>query len=247
LADLPRIARSQVTVLILGETGTGKELMARAVHYLSPRSDKAFVPVNCGALPNELVENELFGHVAGAYTGAGNSSDGLIREADAGTLFLDEVDSLPPPAQAKLLRFLQEKEIRPVGARKSRKVDARVVAAANTDLREAVRARQFRADLFYRLNVVPLLLAPLRDRREDIPELAEHFAQKYAHQFSRPTPVISSAARQKLLTHSWWGNIRELENVVERAVLLAKDDRLEPEDFVLEGGREAAATDFKTL
>lgn len=247
LAKLPKVARGSSTVLILGETGTGKELTARAIHYLSSRSDRAFVPVNCGALPAELVENELFGHVAGAYTGAGASTEGLVSEADGGTLFLDEVDSLPAAAQAKLLRFLQDREVRPVGGRVARKVNARVIAASNADLRDRLREGRFRIDLFYRLNVVSLRVPPLRERREDIPELAAHFARKFANELGVRSMGISAAAQQRLLAHGWAGNVRELENVIERAVLLAEGDCLEVDDVVLEGEEAPATGDFKTL
>jgi two-component system response regulator GlrR len=243
LALLPRLAKSEVTVLVAGETGTGKELAARALHYLSPRAGAPFVPVNCGALPADLVENELFGHVAGAYTGALRDADGLIREADGGTLFLDEVDSLPAGSQVKLLRFLQEKEFRPVGARKSRQADVRVVAATSANLAEDMRAGRFRADLYYRLNVVTIRLPPLRDRRGDILHLARHFLRKHATRNGLAVPPeLTPAATQKLLGYAWPGNVRELENVIQRAVVLAEDECLDARHITLDGESTAAPT-----
>ncbi|MBN9692748.1 MAG: sigma-54-dependent Fis family transcriptional regulator [Verrucomicrobia bacterium] len=248
LRKLPSLARCEASVFIAGETGTGKELFARALHRLSPRLERPFVPVNCGALPLDLVENELFGHTAGAYTGAQRAAEGLVAEAEGGTLFLDEVDSLAPPAQVKLLRFLQEKEFRPVGARQSRLADVRVLAASNGNLRDAVQAGRFRADLFYRLNIIPIRLAPLRERREDISDLADFFLRRYADQFGALVRGISAPTRQKLLSYSWPGNIRELENVIQRAVVLADRDLLQPDDVVFdEAEAQPLATDFKEL
>ncbi len=208
-------------MLISGETGTGKELCARAIHYLSRRSGKAFIAVNCGAIPVELLENELFGHAKGAFTGAGSSQDGLIREADGGTLFLDEIDSLPLAAQVKLLRFLQDKEYKMLGSTKICRADARIITATNIDLENAAREGKFRSDLFYRLNVVPIALPPLRGRTEDIPLLARHFLKKYAFEYEKNVFDFTAEAIRILLLHNWPGNVRELENVVERAVIFA--------------------------
>jgi DNA-binding NtrC family response regulator len=218
---IPVVARCDVRILISGETGTGKELCARAIHYLSPRTGGPFIPVNCGAIPPELVENELFGHERGAYTGAANAQAGLIREAEGGTLFLDEVDCLPPLAQAKLLRFLQEKEYRPLGSARMRRADVRVITATNVDLAEAVSLGRVRKDFYYRLNIIPLRLPPLRERRADIQLLARHFLSKFAAEFERDASSFSDEAAQKLDAYDWPGNVRELEHVVERAVALS--------------------------
>lgn len=227
------VAGCDSRVLILGETGTGKELFARAIHYLSLRTTHPFVPVSCGAIPVELIENELFGHSEGAYTGATASKMGLIREAEGGTLFLDEIDSIPLLAQAKLLRFLQEGEYRPLGAAKSRQADVRVIAASNMDLAQAVKDGKLRRDLYYRLNIIRLNLPPLRERREDIPLLAEHFREKYAHEFHKNVRCFSDAALRKLMLYEWPGNVRELENNIERAIILAESESIRESDISL--------------
>ncbi|HLG14193.1 MAG TPA: sigma-54 dependent transcriptional regulator [Blastocatellia bacterium] len=219
---IPVVAKCDATVLILGETGTGKELFARAIHYLSPRAAKPFVPVNCGAIPVDLVENELFGHERGAYTGASTSAAGLISEADGGTLFLDEIDCLPPMAQVKLLRFIQEKEYRPLGSSRIQRADLRIVAASNTDLRQAVQSGRMRQDLYYRLNILPFMLPPLRDRREDIPLLTRRFIVKYAAEFGKQLTGLAPGAIRVLMAHDWPGNVRELEHVIERAAVLSE-------------------------
>lgn len=247
VGKIPRIARCDAHVLIAGETGTGKEVCARSIHYLSRRADGPFIPLNCGALPVDLIENELFGHEAGAYTSATTAQAGLICEADGGTLFLDEVDALPPAAQVKLLRFLQNKEVRALGGRKTRKADLRVVAATNAALDQAIRQGRFREDLFYRLNVLSLTLPPLRQRREDIPLLATHFMTKYALELDRPPPRLDPAAIQKLLTHSWPGNVRELENVVQRAVLMAETALIRARDLNLPGEEAPPNSSFREL
>jgi two-component system, NtrC family, response regulator GlrR len=219
---VPLIAKCNASVLITGETGTGKELFARAIHYLSPRASSPFIPVNCGAIPFELIENELFGHAQGAFTGAARMETGLIQAADTGTLFLDEVDSMPPLAQVKLLRFLQEKEYRPLGSSKTQRADVRIIAATNNDCEEAIREGKLRQDLFYRLNVIPLRLPPLRERRDDIPLLASYFLDKYAAQFGRFGLAFDDDALLALTMYDWPGNVRELENVIERAVALSE-------------------------
>ena len=206
-------------MLVLGETGTGKEVVGRAIHYLSPRAGKPFVPVNCGAIPVELVENELFGHERGAFTGATGSRDGLIQEAEQGTLFLDEVNALPLMAQVKLLRFLQSKEYRALGSTKSMQGDVRIIAASNADLEAEVAAGTMRRDLYYRLNVVPIVLPPLRTRSTDIILLARHFLAQYAAKLNSPAVAFSPEAERKLLLYSWPGNVRELEHVIERVVV----------------------------
>jgi DNA-binding NtrC family response regulator len=215
--QFPILANCDVTILLLGETGTGKELYARAIHYLSPRSGKPFVPVNCGAIPTELVENELFGHEREAFTGALTSRVGLIHEADGGTLFLDEVDCLPLLAQSKLLRFLQDREYRPLGGLKMRQASVRIIAATNADLDAAVEQGTVRRDLYYRLNTISLLLPPLRERRDDIPLLATHFMDRFAAEFNRSISGFSLEAMAMLLEYHWPGNVRELEHIVERA------------------------------
>lgn len=221
IRKLRLLARCDITVMIGGETGTGKELIARAIHYLSPRSNRSFVPVDCGAIPPELTENELFGHERGAYTGAVVKSPGLISAADQGTVFLDEVDALTLPVQAKLLRFLQEMEYRPLGSTETKKADVRVICATNSDLLQRVRNNEFRSDLYYRLNNVQLRLPNLSQRREDILILAKHFIEKYAAKFCLPTRQLTREAMQKLVMYEWPGNIRELENVIGAAVALS--------------------------
>lgn len=233
IKKLPFLAKSDANILITGETGTGKELCARAIHYLSGRARGPFIPVNCGAIPLDLVENELFGHEKGAFTGAADTKTGLIHEAETGTLFLDEIDGLPLSAQVKLLRFLQEKEYRPLGSRKVSKADVRILAALNVDPQEAMDAGRLRQDLYYRLNVIPLSIPSLRDRREDIPLLARHFLLKYAVQFNKPMADFSEEAIRLLQGYDWPGNVRELEHHVERAVVLSEGRRIETEDIVL--------------
>jgi two-component system, NtrC family, response regulator GlrR len=233
IEKIPRLARCDASVLIAGETGTGKELCASAIHYLSPRAGHPFVPVNCGAIPVELMENELFGHDRGAYTGAHTSQTGMISEANGGTLFLDEIDCLPATAQVKLLRFLQKKEYRPLGSSKTNQADVRVIAASNTDLREAIKSGRLRQDLYYRLNVLSLHLPPLRERREDIPVLSRHFLAKYAYEFDKPAKDISPDALRKLKRYDWPGNVRELENLIERAVALSESRSIHGADIDL--------------
>jgi two-component system, NtrC family, response regulator GlrR len=228
---IPLLARSDISVLIAGETGTGKEVVARFIHYLSPRAGKPFVPVNCGAIPLELLENELFGHDKGAFTGASGSRAGLIQEADKGTLFLDEVDSLPLLAQVKLLRFLQDKEYRPLGSAKSSKGDVRIIAASNANLEQAVATGALRRDLYYRLNVVPIVLPPLRERSQDILLLAHHFLAEYAAKLNSPAVAFSSEAERKLLLYNWPGNVRELEHVIERVVVLCTQKTIQEDQI----------------
>jgi DNA-binding NtrC family response regulator len=228
---LEKAAQVDATVLLLGETGTGKELAARAIHYHSARRERRFVAVNCGALPGELVESELFGHARGAFTGAAGARAGLFEEAEGGTIFLDEVGELPLPAQVKLNRVLQEREIRRVGDTAPIKVDVRVVAATHRDLREEVKAGRFREDLFYRLHVFTVVLPPLRERAEDVPLLAAHFLEKHARALRRTLRGFAPEALRRLSGHPWPGNVRELENTVERAVAVAGGEIVEVEDL----------------
>ena len=221
LRQVDQVAPTPSTVLLLGETGTGKELVARAIHDRSPRRDRPLVRVNCGAISAGLVESELFGHVKGAFTGAVGCRDGRFKLADGGTIFLDEVSELPLEAQVKLLRILQEQEFEPVGGNRTIRVDVRIIAATNRDLAVAVRDGKFRADLYYRLNVVPIGLPPLRQREGDVERLAMFFAEKLARKLGKPTSVIPPEVMRRLRAYSWPGNVRELQNVIERAVVLA--------------------------
>jgi len=230
---VPRFARCDATVLISGESGTGKELFARAIHYLSPRAGRPFVPVNCGALPENLVESEIFGHKRGAFTGAASDQAGLIREAEGGTLFLDEIDCLTPQAQVKLLRFLQDGEYRSVGSQQILHANIRVVAAANADFTCIVREGKFREDLFYRLNVLTLTLPPLRERPSDILLLTRDFLEKQAAITNIRPKNISLAALNRLLMHPWPGNVRELQNVLMRAIVLSDRCEIELSDLNL--------------
>lgn len=226
LKVVEQVAAADSTVLVFGETGTGKELIARAIHDRSPRRERPLVKVNCGAISAGLVESELFGHVRGAFTGALQNRDGRFKLADGGTIFLDEIGELPMETQVKLLRVLQEQEFEPIGSSKTIKVDVRVVAATNRDLQEMVREGKFRADLFYRLNVVPLRVPALRERASDIPLLATFFAQKFTKKMGRKIAQIADETMRQLMNYPWPGNIRELQNVIERAVILSPGDML---------------------
>jgi two-component system response regulator PilR (NtrC family) len=225
------IARTNSTILLTGESGTGKGLVAQAIHFQSLRREKPMVSLNCGAMPEALLESELFGHMRGAFTGADSNKKGLLEVAEKGTIFLDEIGEMSPVMQVKLLRVLQERRFRRVGGLEELLADIRVVAATNQDLVKAVADGRFREDLFYRINVIPIALPPLRDRREDIPLLAEHFLAKYAGQFDKPVNAISTGAMELLLQYAWPGNIRELENVIERAVALEATPTILPESL----------------
>src|SRR5205085_4947473 len=216
------VAPSGSTVLLLGETGTGKKLIARAIHERSRRKDRTFVKLNCAAIPTGLLESELFGHEKGAFTGAISQKTGRLELADRGSLFLDEVGDIPPEIQPKLLRALQEREFERLGSTYTKRVDVRLIAATNRDLEKMVEDRQFRNDLYYRLNVFPIRIPPLRERPEDIPLLVHYFTQKYARRMEKQITSIPSAALKRLTTWHWPGNIRELENFVERAVILTR-------------------------
>ncbi len=235
-----RVAKSNATVLLLGETGTGKELMAKAIHAASPRAEKPFIAINCAALPETLLESELFGHEAGAFTGAVARKLGRFELADGGTLFLDEIGDLSPTIQIKLLRVLQEREFVRVGGTKTVACDVRILAATNRDLRQAMKDGTFREDLFYRLNVFPITIPPLRQRREDIPLLVNHFIQKASVELNMPRPTVSDQAVALLVAYQWPGNIRELQNVVERAVLMADGKPIDASHLPREAVGDAA-------
>ncbi len=248
LHDVETVAPTDSTVLILGESGTGKELIARALHNLSGRRERTFVKVNCAAIPTGLIESELFGHERGAFTGAIGQKIGRFELADKGTLFLDEIGDIPLDLQPKLLRVLQEREFERLGSTRTIKVDIRLVTATNRDLSEMIANREFREDLFYRLNVFPIPLPPLRERREDIPMLVRYFTQKYARRMSRRIETIPSDAMEALTNWNWPGNVRELENFIERAVILTRGSALHVPLAELRGGAEAApATALSTL
>lgn len=234
LTFVERVSQTAASVLITGESGTGKELIARAIHDHGPRSHKKFVAINCSAIPENLLESELFGYKRGAFTGAHTDKAGLFELADGGTLFLDEISELPLSLQSKLLRIVQERELRRVGELESRKVDVRLIAATNKNLAEEVKRGTFREDLFFRLNVVTIHLPPLRERRDDIPLLARYFFQKACETHKRHLETIEPQAMKKLLLHSWPGNVRELQNVLERAVVLCNGTSLTADDIIID-------------
>ncbi len=245
LTILKQAAPSTATMLILGDSGTGKELFARAIHRLSGREERNFVAVNCAALPESILEAELFGYEKGAFTGATQRKDGRIMAAEGGTLFLDEISDMSLTLQAKLLRLLQEWEFERLGSAKPIKVDFRLVAATNRNLAEEVEAKRFREDLFYRLNVITLTLPPLRDRRDDIPLLSQHFIRRYCEKNNKPIKAISQQAIERLMQHNWPGNVRELEKMIERAVVLTVGNVLEPEDFFEHEGKPKPPSEYK--
>ena len=223
LAEVERVAPTDSTVLVLGETGTGKELIARAIHNISPRCGRPFVKLNCSAIPFDLLESELFGHEKGAFTGAVAQRIGRFEMADTGTLFLDEIGDLPLALQPKLLRVLQEQEFERVGSGRTHRINVRLVAATHRDLAEMVKRTEFRSDLYYRLNVFPVVLPPLRERREDIPQLATHFVEVFARRMSKRIDHIPEVVLNAFVSYSWPGNVRELQNLIERAVILSNN------------------------
>ena len=245
---LQKVMRSDANILLLGETGTGKELVARTIHAHSFRQDKPFVAVDCAALPETLIESELFGHEKGAFTGANQATRGLLELAHTGTLFLDEVGELPPTLQSKLLRALQERELRRLGSEKVISVDLRVISATSRDVRAEIASKHFREDLYYRLNVITVQLPALRDRRADIALLANHFLQSFRRQYGRPVATLSPAVLEQFLTYEWPGNVRELQNVIQHAVLLGEAETVELSDLpdYLKGGTERALS-FQTM
>jgi DNA-binding NtrC family response regulator len=230
-STLQKVMRSEANILVLGETGSGKELVARTIHAHSFRQDNPFVAVDCAALPENLLESELFGHEKGAFTGANQATRGLLELAHTGTLFLDEIGELPLALQAKLLRTLQERELRRLGSEKIISIDIRVIAATGRDLRAEIASKNFREDLYYRLNVVTVQLPSLRNRREDIPLLANHFLKSFSQQYNRPSASLSPAVTELFLTYNWPGNVRELQNVIQHAVLLGEGDSIELTDL----------------
>jgi len=233
LEMVSQIAKTESTVYIHGESGTGKELIAKAIHLTSERKNKPFIAINCAALPESLMESELFGHEKGAFTGAVRSTKGLFTQAHEGTLFLDEIGDMPLSIQAKLLRALQERQFYPIGSEKPVEVDVRVIVATQKDLEGHVKQGLFREDLFYRIHVIPIHLPPLRERREDIPPLIEHFLEKFSQQMKKEVKGVTPQAIQKLMLHEWPGNVRELENTVEYAVVMTQQDTI-TEDFLLQ-------------
>jgi two-component system response regulator HydG len=239
LAEAVKVAPTDATVLLTGESGSGKEVLAEAIHSLSPRSGKRIMTLNCAAIPENLIESELFGHKKGSFTGADRDKEGRFQAAGGGTLFLDEIGELPLPAQAKLLRVLQDGKITPVGGTEEIETDVRIIAATNRDLEEEVKETRFREDLFYRISVFPIRIPPLRERKIDIPPLAELFLHRFAGRHGRDIKGFSPRALASLLYHEWHGNIRELMNVIERAVILSRSDYLEERDFPGIGSPEA--------
>ena len=231
LTQISIVAQNDVPVIIYGESGTGKELVARAIHYTGRRADQPFVVENCGAIPENLIENELFGHVKGAYTDARTDQKGLFEEAHDGTLFLDEIGELPLPLQVKFLRVLQDGEFKRIGSTRPIKTDVRVIAATNKDLIQAISEKTFREDLFYRLNVIPIHLPPLRERKEDIPLLINHFLTAFNKELGKSVEGFSPAAIQKMMTYQWQGNIRELKNKVKQAMVLTRNNVITAEDL----------------
>jgi DNA-binding NtrC family response regulator len=241
-ATITRVAPTRATVLMCGESGVGKDMIARAIHHHSPRADRPFVKINCTALPENLMESELFGYEKGAFTGANTSKLGKFEQADTGTVFLDEIGDVPGSIQVKLLRILQEREFERLGSNKTRHIDVRVLAATNVDLRAALEQGTFREDLYYRLNVLPINIPPLRDRKEDIPFLAQHFVKKLRKDLGSTVESISDAAIQRLLEYHWPGNVRELENVIERSMVLASSPVLAAADIKLDTVPQARAS-----
>jgi DNA-binding NtrC family response regulator len=242
-----RVAATKSTVLITGETGTGKELVARAIHNRSAQRDMPLIKVNCAAIPESLLESELFGHVRGAFTGAATNKKGKFALADGGTIFLDEIGTMSPALQSKLLRVLQEREFEPLGAERTERVDVRVIAATNRDLREMVRDGRFQEDLFYRLNVIPISLPPLRERREDIPALVDHFVRKHAQRIGRRIERLDEDALARLQQYDWPGNVRELENTIERAVVLSSGPVIRAEAVSVVGAASQQASGLPSL
>ena len=229
LDEVRKVTDTKSNVLLLGETGTGKELFARVIHHNSSRRDMPFVPINCSAIPENLLETELFGHVRGAFTGAVATKKGILEEAEGGTVFLDEIGDMSLSLQAKLLRVIEDQVIRPVGSTKGSKVDIRFITATNKDLKAAVRQGAFREDLYYRINVISLQIPPLRERKEDIKALVQHYLEKYSHEMGRTVKELSPESLELMMNYEWAGNVRELQNVIERAIIISSGDVITPE------------------
>ncbi len=242
LSKLPILAKTDTTILITGETGVGKELAARGLHYLSQRASKPFIPVNCGALPSTLVENELFGHQRGAFTDARTNKKGLLAEAEGGTLFLDEMEALSLESQSVLLRLLQQKTYRPLGSNQNLRANIRIIGATNVNLKQQARKGQFRSDLFYRF-AISVEIPPLRERKTDIPLLADHYLEKYCREFNMTPKWLSADARAKLMWYDWPGNVRELENTIQEAILFSQGEKITSDDICL----DSTATDVSGL
>jgi len=247
LSQVGQIAATDSTVCLYGESGTGKELMAKAIHLSSPRSDGPFVAINCGAIPEGLLESELFGHVKGAFTGADQPKKGLLQQADGGTLFMDEIAELSPQLQVKLLRVFQDRELYAVGGVQPVRVDIRLIAATNQDLKKAIREGRFREDLYYRIHVIPIVLPPLRERIEDVPLLANHFLRHFNQTMNKSVEGFSPEAMQRLMLYGWPGNVRELANVVERAVALSTHSVITPEGLFLQSEQVSQPGKLMTL
>jgi len=240
LDEVRKVTDTKSNVLLLGETGTGKELFARVIHHNSSRRDMPFVPINCSAIPETLLETELFGHVRGAFTGAVSAKKGILEEAEGGTVFLDEIGDMSPLLQAKLLRVIEDQVIRPVGSTKSSKVDIRFITATNKDLKAAVKENAFREDLYYRINVISLQIPPLRERKEDIKALVGHYLDKYSHEMGRTVKELAPESLELLMNYEWAGNVRELQNVIERAILISDGNVITPE-YLPEGLKALAS------
>jgi len=245
--DVQRVAKTEATVLLLGESGTGKELFARAIHSLSKREKGPFVAINCAAIPETLIENELFGHEKGSFTGAVSRQLGKFELAQGGTIFLDEIGEIPLNVQSKILRVLQEKEFERIGGNSTIKVDVRILCASNQDLKKATEEGRFREDLFYRINIFPITIPPLRNRISDIPLLVEHFLEKYSKEFGKKKPKIHPDAMKKLTSYSWPGNVRELENTIERAIILSDKNIIMPSDIFIGENKEIKQPHFSFL
>jgi two-component system response regulator GlrR len=247
LSQVAQIAATDSTVCLYGESGTGKELMAKAIHLSSPRSKGPYVAINCGAIPEGLLESELFGHLKGAFTGAEGTKKGLLQMADGGTLFMDEIGELSPTLQVKLLRVFQDREFYAVGGVRPIKLDIRLIAATNRDLWKAIQEGKFREDLYYRIHVIPIFLPPLRERIEDVPLLASHFLQHFSREMNKSIQAFSPEVMQRLMLHTWPGNVRELANVIERAVALAAHTVITPDYLFLGGGEAPRQTNLMAL
>jgi transcriptional regulator with GAF, ATPase, and Fis domain len=240
---IAKVAPTDSTVLINGQSGTGKELIARAIHFNSPRRDKQFVTVDCAVLSENLLESELFGHIRGSFTGAVTTKPGLFEVANGGTVFLDEIGNITLAIQAKLLRVLQEREFTPVGGTKAKKVDIRLIAATNKDLEKMIKEETFREDLYYRLNIVPIQLPPLKERQDDIPTLSVHFLKKYSEEIGKTIKGFTPEAMERLIKYPWPGNVRELENVIQRTVVMIDEEMVRVEHLILPGQQEKETTE----